>query len=220
MKRRKSAKINKIINNYKILDSRSIYDKNNKRQCQYLLECQKCNAVFWKSMGFIKNKALCPYCDGGFIMHNTRGHRGERLCERYESVIRRINTHEHYKDIKMCDEWYHDYEKFKEWALNNGYSDELTLDRIDNTKGYCPENCRWVSPKQQANNRRSNTIVKYKGELLTISQLSEKYNVNSYLVSQRLRAGWTVDEAVEKPVDKSRWSNAKKYEEQIKAEKV
>ena len=110
----------------------------------------------------------------------------------------------------MCDEWYYDYEKFKEWALNNGYSDELTIDRIDNSKGYSPDNCRWVTPKEQANNRTSNTIIEYKGERLTISQMAEKYNVSRYLISQRLRAGWTVIDAIEKPVDRRKWSNARK----------
>ena len=75
---------------YKILNSRPKITKNNVRDTQYLLECQKCKKQFWKNTSFLKCKAICPYCSGGMIMHNARGHRKERLYERYASIIRRI----------------------------------------------------------------------------------------------------------------------------------
>ena len=60
------------------------------------------------------------------------------------------------RGITVCDEWLV-FENFRDWALSHGYSDDLEIDRIDNDKGYCPENCRWVTPKENVNNRR-NTI--------------------------------------------------------------
>ena len=57
------------------------------------------------------------------------------------------------RGITVCDEWLA-YKPFAEWALSNGYSDELTLDRVDNNAGYCPQNCRWVTMQQQCTNRR------------------------------------------------------------------
>ena len=67
------------------------------------------------------------------------------------------NKH-NYQDrgITVCDEWLV-FENFRDWALSHGYSDDLEIDRIDNDKGYCPENCRWVSRRENMNNRR-NTI--------------------------------------------------------------
>lgn len=62
------------------------------------------------------------------------------------------------RGITVCDEW-HDYLTFEEWSMANGYEDHLTIDRIDNDKGYSPDNCRWVTHKQQANNRRKVNIL-------------------------------------------------------------
>lgn len=67
-------------------------------------------------------------------------------------------NYRHYggKGIKVCDEWVNNLQAFHEWAMANGYADHLTLDRIDNDKGYSPDNCRWVTMKEQQNNRSNN----------------------------------------------------------------
>ena len=77
------------------------------------------------------------------------------------------------RGIKVCEEWKNNYLHFKEWSINNGYKENLTIDRINNDGNYESNNCRWINKKQQANNRRTNIKIRYKNEEYTLKQLAE-----------------------------------------------
>lgn len=105
------------------------------------------------------------------------------------------------RGITVCEEW-HDFTTFKKWVDENKPSNDFTIDRIDNAKGYSPENCRFASPKTQSNNRRSNIEIEYKGETHNLSEWSELLGFNYKNVHNRMyKLGWTFEKAISTPID-------------------
>ncbi|MBO5863518.1 MAG: hypothetical protein J6Q59_04535 [Paludibacteraceae bacterium] len=98
----------------------------------------------------------------------------------------------------MCDEWLHSFEAFRDWALANGYRDDLTIDRIDNDGPYCPENCHWATMKQQNNNQSRNRVITHNGESRTLAQWAELTGINPETLRNRLNKGWSTDRALTK----------------------
>lgn len=103
------------------------------------------------------------------------------------------------RGIKICDEWKDDFMSFYNWSMANGYSDELSIDRIDVDGDYSPENCRWVDKIVQANNCRNTYYVTYKGVTKPISDWCRELGLKHSVVSSRLRSGWDVNDAFEQP---------------------
>lgn len=98
------------------------------------------------------------------------------------------------RGITVCKEWSESYENFRDWSLNNGYADNLSIDRIDVNGNYEPSNCRWANAKQQANNRRSNLKITYNSETKTLMQWAEVFNLPYSAVTQRYKRGVRGDE--------------------------
>lgn len=123
-----------------------------------------------------------------------------RIDNIYKSMISRCyhkenNRYTRYggRGIGVCDEWLRDKTKFFEWAFANGYSDDLTLDRIKVDKNYSPNNCRWATQKEQQNNR-SNTIHLTVGdETHTISEWSEITGIKRGTIWSRMRKGYSME---------------------------
>lgn len=128
----------------------------------------------------------------------THGLTRTRIYREYGSMISRCrptyHMHSRYYDrgITVCNEWTGEgaFERFYSWAMQNGYSDDLTLDRIDNDKGYSPNNCRWVSNKEQQNNRGDNVYITINGATKTMKQWSEAFGVDYGKVKARRQNGW------------------------------
>lgn len=107
------------------------------------------------------------------------------------------------RGITVCEEWnkLSKFENFYNWAIENGWAPGLHLDRIDNNKGYSPDNCRWISPKENNNNKEVNNIYTYKETTSTLSNLVDLYSSIPYgTVYKRLQAGWTIEQALETPL--------------------
>lgn len=99
------------------------------------------------------------------------------------------------RGIKYAPEW-EEYPPFREWALNNGYAENLTLDRIDNDGDYTPENCRWVTQKQQMNNVCYNVKLEIDGVSRTITAWSQISGRSYGIIRRRLSKGLSPKEAV------------------------
>ena len=103
-------------------------------------------------------------------------------------------------NIKMCDEWLNDFETFYNWSMNNGYKDNLTIDRIDVNNNYEPSNCRWVDMKTQCRNRTSNKYYTINGETRCLTEWCEILNLNYGTVQSRLLYGWSIEKALLTPI--------------------
>ena len=103
------------------------------------------------------------------------------------------------RGIKICDEWLNDVKSFYDWSLLNGYKDDLTIERIDVNKDYSPENCTWISQKEQAKNTRRNVFYEYKGEKKILKEWAEEYNLPFSCVRKRICRGWTLEKALNTP---------------------
>lgn len=103
------------------------------------------------------------------------------------------------RGIQVCESWL-DFVNF--------YSDMgprppgMQIDRIDNDGNYEPSNCRWATRKENCNNRRSNIVIEYKNEKMTVRQWEEKLGFNKDTLLLRLRKGWPIERALTKPVRK------------------
>lgn len=146
-----------------------------------------------KSCGCLSHK--------GNPTHNLRN---TKLYSKYAGILRRCyNKNEKcYKNyggrgISVCDEWLSSFVSFYEWSINNGYQEGLSIDRIDNNGDYCPENCRWVDNKTQANNRRSNRLYTMNGDTKNLSQWCKQYGMEYTVVRNRIvKHGWPFEEAI------------------------
>lgn len=104
------------------------------------------------------------------------------------------------RGIKICDEWL-EFKTFYEWAMKNGYEENLTIDRIDNDGDYCPKNCRWSNRFVQANNKRNNVFVEFNGDRKTISEWARIIGIKQPTLSNRINnLGWSIDKAFTTPV--------------------
>lgn len=143
----------------------------------------------------------------------VKGQHGEsytNLFNRWASMINRCSPKWKYrkfyfdKGISVCDEW-KIYLNFKEWALANGYSKELQLDRKDNSKGYSPQNCRFVTQLVNNSNRSNTIYVEYKGEIKSLTLLCIELNIDTKTynnIRRRINSGYTFEQAYLKPLGK------------------
>lgn len=135
-------------------------------------------------------------------VHTTHGQAHTRIYNIWNTMVARCHrkntkAYPEYggRGITVCDEWMNCFQSFYLWAMANGYNDELSIDRVDNDKGYSPSNCRWVTVYTQANNKRSNITVEYNGESRTVAEWAKILGIKYATLRKRLEEGWSVEDA-------------------------
>lgn len=130
---------------------------------------------------------------------STHGQTDTRLFRIHQGMKQRCNylknsEYSNYggRGIIVCQEWsgVGGFVAFRDWSLENGYSPELTIDRIDTNGDYCPQNCRWSSYFVQENNRRNNRIISYCGKDFSLSVAARLIGISSAVLRYRINNGW------------------------------
>jgi hypothetical protein len=165
--------------NYKIVSSKCLYNKAT-GSCGCLTKKPK---NYHKTHGLSKTK-----------LYHIWGSM-KRRCEKPKD---KAYYNYGFRGIKVCDEW-HDFNNFYEWCIQNGYSEGLSLDRINNNGNYEPNNCRWVDRKVQNNNTRANVIIEVNSERHTLSEWSKLLNVSYDLLHSRVRYYGIVPKVITEP---------------------
>ena len=135
--------------------------------------------------------------------NKTHGLSNSRIYEIWHGMKNRCdNGNKNYggRGITVCNEWKNSFDTFYEWALNNGYNETLTIDRIDVNGNYCPENCRWATITEQQNNKRTNVIIEYDGVSHTVSEWAKILNIKRETLFKRLKTK-SVEESFTKEIN-------------------
>jgi len=134
---------------------------------------------------------------------DTRDYQTPRLYRIWANMKQRTSNPNHNKylyyggrGIRVCREWWNRYVAFRDWALCHGYNDSLSIDRIDNDKGYFPENCRWANQKEQCRNNHRNHLLTIGKETLTLIEWSIKTGINESTLRSRLKCGQSPEQAL------------------------
>lgn len=171
-----------------------ISDKKQGTHRYWECKCDCGNTTYVMRMRLIDGSTKscgCYRVDKGKL-RQTHGERKTRLYRIWTGIKdRTLNHNSKYwsrygeRGISIYPQWANSFETFRDWALSNGYSDNLTLDRIDNDKGYEPNNCRWADWLIQQNNKRNTIYCEYEGEIIPLSILSRQLGISNYLCRKR-----------------------------------
>ena len=160
--------------------------KNQSNQARWKCVCECGNTV--EVLGYnLKNgntkSCGCLQKELAAAQHKSHGETGSRLFVAWVHMKQRCTNpnnraFKYYggRGITVCDEWRNSFEAFYEWAMANGYRDDLTIDRIDVNGNYCPENCRWITIQEQQRNKRDNVRIAFAGQVKTVAEWAKEFN--------------------------------------------
>lgn len=201
--------VGKKFDRLKVL-SLSHYDKI-KRQRFWNCECECGKTIIRKTYSLTSKKGIkscgCYTKEINtkrFLENNplkTHGMYGTRIHKIFRKMTERCYSKNYpekhlysERGITICDEWKDNFNAFYEWSMQNGYQDNLSIDRIDNNLGYSPQNCRWADKYQQANNKRNNVVIEHNGMTKTLAEWAKYLGLTYATLQNRRRKGKSIEE--------------------------
>lgn len=184
------------------------------------VKTDKNNTIYWRCICDCGNECLVngaslrrehtTSCGCSLGKHlKKHGLRYNRLYNIWDGMIGRCyrKSQKGYKTygargITVCDEWKNNFLNFYSWAINNGYKETLTIDRIDVNGDYGPLNCRWVTMDEQHINKTNTKLITYDGVTKPLSCLAKEFNIPLNNLYARLNIGWSIEKALTTPVKK------------------
>lgn len=193
------------------------YKKGNQKRCYWIFKCDcgKEKSICKYSVVSGKTKSCgCEQKERASTASKKHGLCKDRLYQcwldmKHRCYLKSVKGYKNYggRGIKVCNEWL-DKENgstnFINWALDNGYKDNLTIDRIDVNGNYCPENCRWITKYEQCFNKRTNKFIEINGKKETIGKLCEKFGISRKTYYNHKKLGLSDKDAISLKFDTHR----------------
>lgn len=182
---------------------------NNKNRTMWRCVCECGNETIVYSYHLRNGSSTSCGCFRREVASNrtTHGKTNSRIYHIWAMMKERcfcptLEAYENYggRGITVCDEWKNDFQAFYDWAIANGYKDDLTIDRINVDGNYEPSNCRWSTMEEQANNKRNNHYLTARGETKTVAQWSKTLGLKIQVIRSRIHYGWTDEDVLYRPV--------------------
>lgn len=182
----------------------------------HIKKCKGGSRVYWKckcdcgNYKIVRNDCLTSGntrscgCMNTVDKQKPDSNRKHKLYRVYWSMKQRCfdeksNHYDRYggRGITMCEEWKNSYDEFYTWSIKNGYSEGLTIDRINNDGNYEPDNCRWITQAEQLNNISRNRNYEYNGKIQNISQWAREIGISvDTLYARLVKLNWPIEKAL------------------------
>ena len=201
---------NYIGNRYGYIEILERTKKKKRNYAVYKCKCHKCGKIVEKTLEHLStrkkngfNNMTCGCYDRHKNNFYKNGLSNTKLRYTYENMKARCynkkcNGYKHYggRGIEVCKEWLEDFENFYNWAINNGYKDGLTIERINVDGNYEPNNCKWADFHEQMNNRSNTIKLEYNGITKSLTDWAREYNIEIVTLRTRINRGWPIERAL------------------------
>lgn len=171
---------------YEFLEETNEKNKNGQKLCKF--KCKVCGKIFLKRLAHINNIYECRH---NFIYdkpHNKRLHNiYKKMLDRCFNINDKDYKYYGMRNIKVCKEWVNDYLTFYQWSIDNGYQENLTIDRIDVNGNYEPNNCRWVSKEFNCRFKRTTNAITVNGITKSGNQWSKELNKHKNFINRMIK---------------------------------